>query len=160
MSDAASQRIEQTDVFITRVFNAPRPVVFKFWTDPAQVAKWWGPIGYHNPREDVQIDLRVGGVFQLRMADDAGTTDVWVRGRIVELVIPEVLAIHLDVPQPHAQPPMEVRLRVQFHDHGDKTRITLHQGPFSTTEGREHTIIGWSESFDELDRQLPTTDSD
>lgn len=107
-------------------------MVVKFWTDPAQVAKWWGPVGYRNPREDVQIELRVGGVFQLRMADDAGTTVVWVRGRIVELVILEVLAVHLDVPQTHALPPMEVRLRVQFHAHGGKTRITLHQGPFST----------------------------
>jgi uncharacterized protein YndB with AHSA1/START domain len=43
-----------------------------------------------------------------------------------------------------------VFLRVQFHDHGDTTRLTLHQGPF-TDEMRDLTFEGWNQSFDKLD---------
>lgn len=157
MTNSKPVRVDETEVFVTRIFNAPRDVVFKFWTDPNHVAKWWGPAGFHNPREDVEIDLRVGGRFQLRMVETATGAEVQVRGTIVELVAPEILAIHLDVPQPIGLPPIEVRVRVQFHDHGDRTRITLHQGPFSTADQREQTVGGWNQSFDALDRLLAAT---
>jgi len=38
------------EVAFTRVFDAPRPLVFKVWTDPKHVAQWWGPHGFTNPR--------------------------------------------------------------------------------------------------------------
>ena len=145
---------DETEIVVTRVFNAPRDVVFKFWTDPEQLAKWWGPVGYHTPREDVAIDLRVGGRFQLRMVETATGAEVWMRGEIVELVVPERLVIHVDVPQPIGLPPIEARLRVEFHDLGDKTRVTLRQGPLPTREQREQTAAGWGHSFDQLDRLL------
>lgn len=156
MTDSNPARVDETEVFITRVFNAPRAVVFKFWTDPEQLAKWWGPVGYHTPREDVAIDPRVGGRFQLRMVETATGAEVWVHGEIVELVAPELLTLRLDVPQPIGLPPMETRVRVEFHDLGDKTRITLRQGPFATADQREQTATGWGQSFDKLDQLLPS----
>src|SRR4051794_30877947 len=49
------------EVVITRVFDAPREEVFRAWTDPAEVAAWYGPSHFSAPRERVNIDLRVGG---------------------------------------------------------------------------------------------------
>ena len=154
MTDANPGNADKSEAVITRDFNAPRALVFKFWTDPDQLAKWWGPAGYHTPREDMEIDLRVGGTFQLRIVQTATGADVWVRGEIVELVAPEVLTIRMRVPQPIGLPPMETLLRVQFHDLGDKTRITLRQGPFSTADQREQTTEGWIYSFARLDELL------
>jgi uncharacterized protein YndB with AHSA1/START domain len=37
------------DLVITRIFDAPRSLVWKAWTDPKQVAQWWGPQGFTNP---------------------------------------------------------------------------------------------------------------
>lgn len=152
MSDQSSAQVDETEVMVTRVFAAPREVVFKFWTDPRQVAKWWGPVGYEN--HDVTVDPEVGGRWQLRMVHTESGAEVWVHGRIVELVPPEILAMHMEVPTPVGLPPIEIRLRVQFHDHGGKTRVTFHQGPFATAEQRHQTIVGWKQSFDVLDALL------
>jgi uncharacterized protein YndB with AHSA1/START domain len=54
-------------ITITRVFDAPRELVFRAWTDPNQLANWWGPPGFDTPRETIEIDLRVGGQFSVRM---------------------------------------------------------------------------------------------
>ena len=154
MTDANPGNADESEAVITRDFNAPRAVVFKFWTDPEQLAKWWGPAGYHTPREDMEIDLRVGGTFQLRIVQTATGADVWVRGEIVQLVAPESLTIRMRVPQPIGLPPMETLLRVRFYDLGEKTRVTLRQGPFSTADRREQTTEGWIHSFATLDELL------
>lgn len=154
MTDSTPGNAGETAIVVTRVFNAPRAVVFKFWTDPEQLAKWWGPVGFRTPREDVAIDPRVGGRFQLRMVETATGAEVWVHGEIVELVAPELLTLRLDVPQPIGLPPMETRVRVEFHELGDMTRITLRQAPFATADQREQTATGWDQSFGALDRLL------
>ena len=55
------------EVLITRIFDAPRENVFKAWTDPDEVAAWYGPEQFDTPREKVRIDLRVGGRYELTM---------------------------------------------------------------------------------------------
>jgi uncharacterized protein YndB with AHSA1/START domain len=55
----------EREVTITRVFDAPRALVFKAWTDPKHLAKWWGPQGYTNPV--CEFDARVGGVIRIHM---------------------------------------------------------------------------------------------
>jgi uncharacterized protein YndB with AHSA1/START domain len=144
----------ETEVVVTRVFNAPRALVFSFWTAPEHLAKWWGPEGFRLPREDLVVEPRVGGRYQLRLVEIATGAEVWVHGEILELVEPEVLAIQMDVPQPIGLPPMKTIVRVQFDDLGEKTRVTLRQGPFATAEQREQTTAGWGQSFDQLDQLL------
>ena len=51
------------ELTITRTFDAPRALVFKAWTDPAQVAQWWGPAGWSNPV--CEIDPRPGGAIRM-----------------------------------------------------------------------------------------------
>ncbi len=50
---------EEQELVLTRVFDAPRELVFKVWTDPKHVAQWWGPHGFTNPV--CELDLRPGG---------------------------------------------------------------------------------------------------
>jgi uncharacterized protein YndB with AHSA1/START domain len=57
---------------IVRVFDAPVQLVWDAWTDPDQIAAWWGPAGMHTPRESVEMDVRPGGVFRLTMVTGAG----------------------------------------------------------------------------------------
>ncbi len=144
----------ENEVVITRVFNAPRDLVFEFWTQPEHLAKWWGPEDFHLPPEDVVVELRAGGRYHLHLVGPVAGAEVWVYGEIVELVVPEILAIQMDVPQPIGLPPMRTILRVRFDDLGERTRVTLRQGPLPTAEQREQTIEGWGQSFDKLDRLL------
>ena len=140
-----------TDVFISRTFAAPRDIVWKFWTDPVRLLEWFGPTGFHVPADTVQIELRVGGTWALSMADDAGN-GFPIRGTIIELVHEELLVVRLDADSGIGQL-TDIMLRVQFHDHGERTRLTLHQGPF-TSEQRDITAEGWELSFTKIDTIL------
>lgn len=55
----------------TRTFAAPRQLVWDAWTDPDQIAQWWGPRGVTTPRESIELDLRPGGRLAFEMVDDA-----------------------------------------------------------------------------------------
>ena len=59
MSDPTPQAAADQEVLITRIFEAPRERVFRAWTDPDQVAAWYGPEHFDTPRERIRIDLRV-----------------------------------------------------------------------------------------------------
>ena len=63
MSDATPAAGAAREVLITRIFDAPRERVFRAWTDPDEVAAWFGPEHFDTPRERIRIDLRVGGRF-------------------------------------------------------------------------------------------------
>ena len=54
-----------------RTYAAPRQLVWDAWTDPDQIAQWWGPRGISTPRESIELDLRPGGRIAFDMVDDA-----------------------------------------------------------------------------------------
>lgn len=135
-------------VVITRVFDAPREVVFDAWTDPDQLARWWGPVGFDTPRESVEVDLRVGGRVDLSMVGDGA--DYPLRFEILELVEPELIAFKSE-PMPELGLTSPTIIRIEFHDEGGKTRMTLSDGPYPE-EMRADTEAGWSSSFDKLER--------
>ena len=58
------------DVVLTRTFHAPRALVWRVWTDPNHLAKWWGPHRFSNPR--VEMDLRPGGALRVDMQGPDG----------------------------------------------------------------------------------------
>jgi uncharacterized protein YndB with AHSA1/START domain len=71
---------------------------------------------------------------------------------IVELVEPELLVLRSD-PMPEMGMPDPSVLRVEFHDHGAKTRMTLSDGPYPG-RGRGGAEAGWTAAFTKLDRLL------
>src|SRR4051794_15231495 len=96
MPDSPQPQITGQQVVITRVFDAPRELVFRAWTDPDQLASWFGPEGMEIPRESVLIDPRVGGRFELRMVRSEMGFEMALVYEIVELVEPELLVLHHD----------------------------------------------------------------
>jgi uncharacterized protein YndB with AHSA1/START domain len=67
----------QKELVLTRVLDAPRNLVWKAWTDPALMKKWWGPAEYNCP--GAKIDLRIGGSYLLGMGGPDGK-EHWVTG--------------------------------------------------------------------------------
>ena len=69
----AAKPISETEVevVLTRVFDAPRALVFKIWTEPHHLAKWWGPRDFTNPV--CELDVRVGGKILIHMHAPDGT---------------------------------------------------------------------------------------
>jgi uncharacterized protein YndB with AHSA1/START domain len=149
MTDDRPTGIADTDVYMSRAFAAPRDVVWRFWTEPALLARWFGPTGFHVPVESVDIDMRPGGRWNLDMVSDETGERFPLRTDILEVERPEhfVGDAVADTDTGFLE---NMRLRVQLHDHGAWTRVTIHQGPF-TPVLRDRTIEGWELSFQKLD---------
>jgi len=154
MTDATSRPRADQQVLLTRIFQAPRERVFAAWTDPEQVAAWYGPESFDTPRESVHVDLRVGGCFELLMVQRGTGAEHPVRYEIVELVEPELIVLRSE-PMPEMGLPDGTMTRVELHDHGDKTRMTLSDGPYPpVVDG--HAEAGWNGAFAKLGALLAT----
>ncbi|MGE0067359.1 MAG: SRPBCC domain-containing protein [Solirubrobacterales bacterium] len=148
MSDLAHPAGDDRTVLITRIFEAPREEVFRAWTDPAGVAAWYGPAHMEAPRERIKIDLRVGGRWELTMVRRDGGGEFSIGYEIVELVEPELLVLRSD-PMPEMGMDVGTVVRVELHDHGEKTRLTLSDGPLPPP-AREGAEAGWSAALEKL----------
>jgi uncharacterized protein YndB with AHSA1/START domain len=146
-----------TELHIERVFDAPRELVWKAFTDPDEMAQWFGPVGYHVPRESVEIDLRVGGRQTLTMVPDsdeyppAGESS----GTIIELVPNELLVTREDLEGEMAElfGTDQLTMRLELHDENGKTRLVIHQGPYKD-DFVGNAKAGWESSFTKLDTLL------
>jgi uncharacterized protein YndB with AHSA1/START domain len=144
------------DLFITRVFDAPRALVYRAFTDPEQLAAWWGPTGSVRPLDEMEFDVRPGGfqrfveVFpddpSIRAEVHIDLTDV-AEGKVLDGVMR--VSGHL----PGGFEPFETRFRFEFHDEFDgRTRLEVRQWlPAHVTRATE---AGWRQSFAELDALL------
>lgn len=146
-----------TELHIERVFDAPRELVWKAFTDPDQISQWFGPVGYSVPRESVDVDLRVGGQQRLTMVPDspeypAAGPSV---GTFDEIVENELLVIHEDLDGDMAElfGATRIDLRIELHDENGKTRLVLHQGPYKD-DFVGNARDGWNSSFTKLDTLL------
>jgi uncharacterized protein YndB with AHSA1/START domain len=151
MSDPSPVEAEQ-QITITRVFDAPRELVFKAWTDPEQVAQWFGPEGFDTPRDSVEIDLRVGGRFNLRMVRGGSGQEYPVRYEIVEFREPELLVLKSE-PMPEVGLHHGTVARIELQEEAGKTRMTLTDGPY-TEDGARGASAGWDGAFDKLEALL------
>jgi uncharacterized protein YndB with AHSA1/START domain len=144
-----SQHIE-----ITRIFDASRDRVYGAFTDPDELAQWFGPVGCSVPRDTIEIDARVGG--HLRFVMIAPDVRSPVDMTFTEVVENELLAGEIEAAGvPGVTGPVRVHLRLEFHDEGyGKTRLELRQGPFATGQLGADTGSGWQSSFSKLDALL------
>lgn len=149
---------------ITRVFDAPRDLVWKVWTEPDHIRQWWGPEHFTSPH--VTVDLRPGGRFHFAMRDPEGR-DYWSVGEFVEIVRPERIAWLMyfsDAEGRRLKPteygigpeyPAEIRDTITFEALGaGRTRLTLRRNTplaVSKTYGEDQ---GWNQSLDKFAAEL------
>jgi len=129
MPESAPADTSDREIVVTRVFDAPRALVFEAWTDPKHLAHWWGPNGFTLTTH--QLDFRPGGTWRSVMHGPDGR-DYQNEIVYVEIAEPERL-VYRHVSAPHFQ------MTVTFADDGGKTKITA-QMLFETAELRDKTI--------------------
>lgn len=159
---AAKAPVEQ-EIVITRDLDAPPERVFKAWTDPERVARWWGPRGFTTPF--CRIDLRTGGVFHYCMRSPEGR-DYWGIGIYREIVAPErivytdafsdadgnpVSPAHYGMSASH---PAETLVTATFAEHGAKTTLTLRHSIPESSDVYEECRQGWTEMLERLGEEL------
>ena len=79
------------ELTITRIFDAPRELVFRCMIEPEHLTHFWGPVGVSTPIENITVDPRPGGAFETIMVNDADGAEYPSRGVFVEIVAPERL---------------------------------------------------------------------
>ena len=151
------------DLLITRIFDAPRELVWHARTNPEHLMRWWGPKDYTSPA--CKLDFRVGGTYLFCMRSPEGQ-DFWTTGEYQE-IIPLERIVFTDcfadetgnvVPAAYYGMgddfPMELLVTVTFEDLNGKTKMTLQHVGLPAGAHREGAQQGWNESFDKLAESL------
>ena len=153
----------QREIVITRVFDAPRELVWRAWTEPEHFMRWWGPKDFTCPV--AQIDLRVGGRY-LNCMRSAEGQEFWTTGVYRELVPPERIvytdsfadADGNEVPPSHygmgGDWADELVVTVTLEERDGKTTMTLRHTGMPAGEMSDQATAGWNESFDKLAASL------
>ena len=136
---------------ITRVFAAPRQLVFDVWTRPEHLVRWWGPRGFTMP--SYRIDVRPGGAYRFCMRSPDGA-DHWLQGVYREIVEPERLMFTYAWEDASGRPRHETLVTVSLTAEGEATRLTLRQAVFESTTARDLHQAGWASNLDRLAEHL------
>ena len=139
------------ELLITRIFNAPRELVWKAWTDPEQVAKWWGPNNFTIPL--CEMDVKIGGKIYIHMKGPDGTIYP-MNGIYKELTKPERIVFVGAALDDHGNALFEQATSIVFEKEGDKTKLSI-KVTFSKVkpEAMGHLAgaeIGWNQMLDKL----------
>jgi uncharacterized protein YndB with AHSA1/START domain len=142
---------------ITRVFDAPRGLVFKAWTDPKMMTRWWGPKHFTAPL--VESDARKGGKLRIHMRGPEGTIYP-MHGVYHEVVEPERLVMTHFVEDDKGNVVLEVLSTVTFTEQDGKTKITMQATPVKAAPEASYMLEGmsegWNQQLDRLAELLPT----
>ena len=132
-----------------RTFDAPVDLVFRAFTEPEQIVRWWGPEGFHIPESEFTVE--VGGGFRTCMRGPE--SDHWVQGKYTELIVNERLAFTWAW-EADGEPGPATRVTIDFEARGGQTVIQLVHEGFAEIEGRDAHGDGWASSFNCLDQVL------
>ena len=141
-----------SELVLTRVFDAPRRLVFEAWTEPEHLERWQGaPRGFTVTAHEV--DLRPGGPYRVCMRSPEGV-DHWLQGVYREIVEPERLVFTHAWLDAEGKPGNETLVTITLTERGGKTELTLHQTAFESVESRDGHRAGWTSTFDRLAEYL------
>jgi uncharacterized protein YndB with AHSA1/START domain len=154
--------IKKADLVVTRILDAPLELVWKAWTKPEQVMRWWGPAYYTSPF--CKLDLRVGGkyVFAMQAPEDQGGQISYTSGVYERIVPMELLAFtqglsdqdgnRIDPAQAGMPPdfPKELHTVVTFRAIGEMTEITITETGWTPSQMYVYALAGTQQEMDKL----------
>lgn len=151
--NSAAAAVAEDELLITRVFDAPRSLVFKAWSSSDHQVHWLGPKDFTV--QYCHIDFRVGGNYRACIRSPEGT-DYWMRGVYREIVAPERLVFTFSWEE-EGERGLETIATVTFAEQGSRrTLMTFHQAPFRSLAERDGHTDGWSQCFDRLEVYVAT----
>lgn len=158
MNAAAPIAEDSRTLVIARLLDAPRALVFKTFSDPYHLSRWWGPKGFTSPV--CEVDFRVGGKWRHTMRSPDGH-DLPVENEYLEIVPPERIVYRNFVPDAAAfgnNPPPSFVRTITLEEKDGKTLLTM-VARFDTAEDREKAAArgfrqGTEQSFDKLEAHL------
>ena len=148
IATGGSSTADDRELVIKRIFDAPREIVFKAWTNAESVARWFGPHDFTAPH--CEIDFRVGGRYRICMLSPEGE-EFWVEGEYQDIVEPERIVFTWNREYPNGEVWSRTVATVTFEAHRqDQTAFTLVQRLFETVPYRDEHGFGWGQSLERL----------
>jgi uncharacterized protein YndB with AHSA1/START domain len=147
---SSALREEDRTLVIRRVFDAPRALVFRLWTDPNHALRFWGPAEY--PGVHLEMDVRPGGTWRGCLRNNEGH-ELRHHGVFREVAEPERLSFTFQWEE-EGERGLETLVTITFAEQGGKTLMTFRQAPFVSIAERDSHNGGWSSMFDRLDALL------
>ena len=162
-----TEMAEKRDVVITRTFDAPVEQVWKAWTEPELVMRWWGPTGFTSP--SCKIDFRVGGkyLFHMRAPKDfQGGQDFYTAGVYTKIVPLKLIEFTQGLADKGGKPidpgsmgmppdfPKEILSSLSFKQVGSKTELTVTEYGWTVGQMRDLSESGMNECLDKLAAML------
>jgi uncharacterized protein YndB with AHSA1/START domain len=151
------------EIVIIRIFDAPRELVWRAWTDPEHFKRWWGPKTFTCPA--CEIDFRIGGKYLNCMRSPDGK-DYWTTG-VYREIVPLEKIVYTDsfadekgntVPASYYGMPgvwlEESVVTITFEEYEGKTKMTLRHTGIPSGQLSNDTMLGWNESFDKFAESL------
>ncbi|MGG3306075.1 SRPBCC domain-containing protein [Paenibacillus lautus] len=159
----------KSGLLLTRVFNAPRELVFKVWTDPEHFGKWWGPQGFSL--DVIRMDVRPGGMFLGCQKSPDGNQAMWGKFVYQEVIVPEKLVFIQSFSDEegntirapfNASWPLEIINIITLEEADGKTTLTMQGGPVNATAEEQAAFDemapmvkqGFGGTFDQLAEYL------
>jgi uncharacterized protein YndB with AHSA1/START domain len=144
-------RSEELTLEMKRILPAAPERVFAAFTNPNELAKWWGPEGFSVP--NLKFRARSGESYRIEMQPPTGDP-FHLTGEFREVDRPARLA-YTFAWEPADADDVETLVSLAFRDLGDSTEVALTQGPFENEARLQLHRDGWRESFDKLERLVP-----
>ena len=141
------------ELVVTRLLDAPRPLVFDVLTDPRHVLHWWGPEGFVANR--AELDPRPGGSWRVCMRSPEGV-QYCAHGVYREIVPPERLVFTWAWSEPDSSRAPETLVMIDLEDLGEQTLLTLRHGIFETVDARDSHRWGWTSCIERLSKFVRT----
>jgi len=143
------QMASADELTYTRIFDAPRDLVFRCMIEPERLTHFWGPIGTSTPLDGIKIDARPGGVFETVMVNDADGSRYPIRAVYVEVIEPEKLV--------WTEPDTGVTTTSTFSALGDaRTEVRIHQTNVPEAFRSPEAQAGFKTSLDRFATYLRT----
>jgi uncharacterized protein YndB with AHSA1/START domain len=164
--NSTTENVKKHDLVVNRIIDAPLALVWKAWTEPELVKRWWGPKDYSSP--SCKIDLREGGkyIFCMRAPQEQGGQDSYTAGVYQKIVSMQLLEFtqsladkdgnKIDPAQAGMPPdfPKEMLATVAFKAKGDLTELTITISGWTEGQMFVYAFAGWHQSIDKLAESL------
>jgi uncharacterized protein YndB with AHSA1/START domain len=141
------------ELTITRVFDAPRELVWRAFTKAEHFAQWFGYPPFRTPPSKVSMDVRPGGEWEATQVNQDTGRELPFVGSYREVAEPDRLVFTFENPEDRSDPKIEL-VTVTFTDLGGKTEVTLHQAGYMDPKQYKRTEQGYSKFFDQLEKLL------
>lgn len=147
MQTKTDDKSAQQELTITRIFDAPRDLVFSVWSAQDHLKHWCYPQDFTVPFSE--MDFRLGGTYRTCLRSPDGQ-DYWVQGVYREIDAPQRLVFTHAWANSEGMPGQKTLVTVTFEALDERTKLTFHQAPFESVESCDSHRQGWTETLDHL----------